>query len=155
MNSLFNKHRWLQVLWGILLFVAGIITIIFAVTNKGENVSTALSVAIAIVLFSYGLTIVFSSFLELREGFFKYEILIGAFVIATGIVFCMNVDFIKDVIVSLISASLLTFGAVFAIRAILGFVFKISFEKLFKIFPLYILVKNFLLLKDLFLVYLS
>lgn len=126
MNSIFNKHRWMQVMWGILLFVAGAITIIFAATNEGANVSLALSIAIAIVLFAYGLTIVFSSFLELKDGFFKYELIIGAFVIAVGIVFCMNIDLLKDIIVSTISASLLVFGTVFAARAIMAFVTKLK-----------------------------
>ena len=50
-----------------MLFVAGAITIIFAVANKGEDVDIALGIAIAVVLFAYGLTVVFSSFLELKD----------------------------------------------------------------------------------------
>ena len=126
MNSIFNKHRWMQVMWGILLFVAGAVTIIFAATNEGANVSLALSIAIALVLFAYGLTIVFSSFLELKDGFFKYEIIIGAFVIAVGIVFCLNIDLLKDIIVSLIASSLLVFGAVFVARVVMAFVRKLK-----------------------------
>lgn len=126
MNSLFNKHRWMQVMWGILLLVAGAITIIYTFANEGANVSLVLSVSIAIVLFAYGFTIVFSSFLELKDGFFKYEIIIGAFIIAVGIVFVMNIDLLTGVIVNLIAASLLTFGAAFAARSIIAFVKKLK-----------------------------
>ncbi len=81
----------MQVVWGILLFVAGAITLIFAFSNNSEdsntNVSLVLSISLAIVLFAYGLTIIFSSFLELKDGFFKYEIILGAFIVAIGIVF--------------------------------------------------------------------
>jgi len=126
MNSLFNKHRWMQVMWGILLFVAGAVTIIFAATNEGDNVSLALSIALAVVLFAYGLTIIFSSFLELRQSFFKYEIIIGAFVVAIGIVFCLNVKVISEILVNTIAACLLTFGAAFAARAIIAFVSKLK-----------------------------
>lgn len=126
MNSLFNKHRWMQLMWGILLFVAGAVTIIFAVSNEGANVSLALSIAIALILFAYGFTIVFSSFLELKDGFFKYEIIIGAFVIAVGIVFCLNISLLQDIIVSLIASSLLVFGTVFAARVVMAFVKKMK-----------------------------
>lgn len=126
MNSLFNKHRWMQVMWGILLFVAGAITIIFAVTNEGANVSLALSVAIAVILFAYGLTIAFSSFLELKDRFFKFEIIIGALIIAVGIVFCLNIDLIKGILVDTISAALLAFGAAFTTRAIIAYVRKLK-----------------------------
>ena len=124
MNSLFSKHRWMQVMWGILLFVAGAITIIFAATSKGEDVALALGIAIAVVLFAYGLTIIFSSFLELKDGFFKYEIIIGAFVVAVGVVFCINHSLVADIIVSIIYVSLITFGLIFGIRATLAIVSK-------------------------------
>lgn len=120
MNSLFQKHKWLQVVWGIMLFVAGAITIIFAVANKGEDVDIALGIAIAVVLFAYGLTVVFSSFLELKDKFFKYEIIIGAFVIAAGVVFSINYKVISNIIVNTISISLLTFGVIFIARAIVS-----------------------------------
>ncbi len=126
MNSLFQKHRWMQVMWGILLFVAGAITIIYTFANEDGDVSLVLSVALAIVLFAYGFTIVFSSFLELKDKFFKYEILIGAFIVAVGVVFVMNIDLLKDIIVSLIAASLLTFGAAFTARTIMAFVKKLK-----------------------------
>ena len=126
MNSLFNKHRWMQVMWGILLFVAGAITIIYTFANEGANVSLVLSISIAIVLFAYGFTIVFSSFLELKDGFYKYEIIIGAFIVAVGIVFVMNIDLLTDIIVSLISASLLTFGTTFVARAVMAFAKKMK-----------------------------
>lgn len=120
MNSMFSKHRWMQVMWGILLFVAGAITIIFAVTNKGDNVSLALSIALAVILFAYGLTIIFSTFLELKSNFFKYELVVGAFIVAIGVVFCLNVRVISEILVNTIAASFLTFGAVFLARAIIA-----------------------------------
>lgn len=117
MNSLFTKHRWMQVVWGILLFVAGAITIIFAVNGENTDVSLVLSIAVAIVLFAYGLVILFSSFLELKDGFFKYELIIGGFIIAIGIVFCLNTEVLKDIIVNTVAVSLLVFGVIFGIRA--------------------------------------
>lgn len=124
MNSLFTKHRWMQVVWGILLFVAGAITIIFAVNSEDTDVSLVLSIAVAIVLFAYGLVILFSSFLELKDGFFKYELVIGGFVIAVGIVFCLNTDVLKSIIVTTVAVSLLVFGTIFGIRAALILIAK-------------------------------
>ena len=130
MNSLFNKHRWMQVMWGILLFVAGAITIIYTFANRGSeeetNVSLVLSISLAIVLFAYGFTIVFSSFLELKDKFYKYEIILGGFIIAVGIVFVMNIKLLTDIIVSLIAASLLVFGATFIARTIMAFAKKMK-----------------------------
>lgn len=117
MNSLFTKHRWMQVVWGILLFVAGAITIIFAVNDENTDVSLVLSIAVAIILFAYGMVIIFSSFLELKDGFFKYELIIGGFIIAIGIVFCMNTEVLKNIIVNTVAISLLVFGAIFGARA--------------------------------------
>lgn len=114
----------MQVVWGILLFVAGAITIIFAVNDGETDVSLVLSIAIAIVLFAYGLVILFSSFLELKDGFFKYELIIGGFVIAIGIVFCMNTAVLKDIIVNTVAISLLVFGTIFGVRAALALIGK-------------------------------
>lgn len=124
MNSLFTKHRWMQVVWGILLFVAGAITIIFAVNGENTDVSLVLSIAVAIILFAYGLVILFSSFLELKDGFFKYELIIGGFVIAIGIVFCLNTEVLKDIIVNTVAISLLVFGVIFGVRVALAFIGK-------------------------------
>lgn len=125
MNSLFTKHRWMQVVWGILLFVAGAITIIFAINgDENTDVSLVLSIAVAIVLFAYGLVILFSSFLELKDGFFKYELIIGGFIIAIGIVFCLNTDVLKSIIVNTVAISLLVFGVIFGIRAALALIKK-------------------------------
>ena len=124
MNSLFTKHRWMQVVWGILLFVAGAITIIFAVNDENTDVSLVLSIAVAIVLFAYGLVILFSSFLELKDGFFKYELIIGGFIIAVGIVFCLNTDVLKNIIVNTVAVSLLVFGVIFGIRAAMTIIKK-------------------------------
>ena len=65
MTSLFNKHRWMQVMWGILLAVAGIITIVFTATssNGASESVLVLSVSIAIILFAYGFAILFTTFL--------------------------------------------------------------------------------------------
>ena len=126
MNSLFQKHRWMQIMWGILLFGAGAVTLIYTFTNDEANTSLVLSIALAIVLFAYGFTIIFSSFLELKDKFFKYEILIGAFVVAVGVVFVMNIELLQGIIVNLIAASLLTFGAVFTARTIMAFAKKLK-----------------------------
>lgn len=119
MNTLFNKHRWMQVMWGVLLIAAGGITILFASLNEQDKVSLAFSISIAIVLFAYGLTVLFSSFLEIREQFFKLELIIGTLIIAGGVVFCLNIDLVEDILVSLIASTLLTFGAVFLVRGII------------------------------------
>ncbi len=106
-------------MWGVLLIAAGGITILFASLNEQDKVSLAFSISIAIVLFAYGLTVLFSSFLEIREQFFKLELIIGTLIIAGGVVFCLNIDLVEDILVSLIASTLLTFGAVFLVRGII------------------------------------
>lgn len=119
MNSLFQKHKWMQVMWGILLFVAGAVSIVFTATQKDAAVSISLRVAIAVILFAYGLTILFTSFLELKTKFFKSEMIVGGLVIAVGIVFCIKDGLIEEILVWLASSILLVFGALFLVRGAL------------------------------------
>jgi len=127
MNSLFNKHRWMQVMWGILLFVAGTITIIFTATSEegADSVGLVLSICLAVVLFSYGLTILFTSFLEMKDKMFKAELVFGSIILAFAVVFCLKFEKVKDLIVLFAAINLLCFGVVFAVRAILCFTQKI------------------------------
>ena len=127
MNTLFNKHRWMQVMWGILLFVAGAITIIFTATSEegADAVGLALSISLAVVLFAYGLTILFTTFLEMKNKLFKPELIFGAIILAVAMVFVLKFSIVKDLIVIFAAINLIAFGGVFAVRAILCFTQKI------------------------------
>ena len=127
MNSLFSRHRWMQVMWGILLFVAGTITIVFTATSEegADAVGLALSISLAVVLFAYGLTILFTTFLEMKNKMFKVELIFGAIIVAVAMVFVLKFDIVKNLIVLFAAINLLSFGIVFVVRAILCFTQKI------------------------------
>ena len=111
MNTLFAKHKWLQIIYGALFLVAGVFVIIVSLTGTGD-LSTWLSIICAIALFIFGGCSIMAGVFLLEKKLFSPLFIYGALSIAIGVVLCANTEFIISVIIVFIGVLFLTFGAI-------------------------------------------
>ena len=111
MNTLFGKHKWLQIIYGALLLAAAIIITILAFTQK-EEVSKWLSVILAIGLFIFASCAIFAGIFTLQKGIFSTLFIYGIVAIALDVVLCAKTDLIETFLVIFVGALLLAIGAV-------------------------------------------
>ena len=112
MKTLYARHKWMQIVFGLLFAAAGVVIIIVALNNK-EYISKVLSIAYAVALFLFGATCIFSGVFSLRDKYFDPAFIYGALSIAIGVVLCTNSEMISQFIVVFVGTILVTFGVVY------------------------------------------
>ena len=118
MKKLFNKFKWLQLMLGILLLVAGVVTIIVAIINMSV-INTTLSIILAVILFALGGFAILSNFIEYDKSFFSSTLIYGSIVIAIGIVLCISRNLVADIIAYFVAVLAITLGVVGLVRGVL------------------------------------
>ena len=149
MNSLFAKHKWLQIIYGALFLVAGAFVIVVALAFKDTTtLSTWLSVICAIGLFIFGACAIMAGIFALDKRYFTSLFIYGALSIAIGVVLCIKLDFVIQVLVVFIGVMFLVLGAVECGEAAAMIYFKKSkfFIALFFIFGAILITAGVLVL---------
>ena len=123
MKTLYEKHKWMQIVFGALFLAAGILVIIFSL-NWPENIAKALSVILAISLFLFGASCIFSGVFALKNKYFDPAFIYGDLAIAIGVVLCVHNLMIGDFIVLFAGTILVTIGVVFLGEAVAMIFFK-------------------------------
>ena len=116
MNTLFLKHKWLQIIYGALLLVAGILIIVMSI-NQPESITIWISVIFAIGLFIFGACSIMAGVFTLEKKFFNSLFIVGSLSIAFGVVLCTlaagkDTDLMGNLIKVFFSVMLLAMGAV-------------------------------------------
>ena len=116
MNTLFAKHKWLQIIYGALLLVAGILIIVMSINNP-ENITIWISVIFAIGLFIFGACSIMAGVFSLEKKFFNSLFIVGSLSVAFGVVLCTlaagkDTDLMGNLIKVFFSVMLLAMGAV-------------------------------------------
>lgn len=116
MNALFLKHKWLQIIYGALLLVAGILIIVMSI-NQPESITIWISVIFAIGLFIFGACSIMAGVFTLEKKFFNSLFIVGSLSIAFGVVLCTlaagkDTDLMGNLIKVFFSVMLLAMGAV-------------------------------------------
>ena len=116
MNTLFAKHKWLQIIYGALLLVAGILIIVMSINNP-ENITIWISVIFAIGLFIFGACSIMAGVFSLEKKFFNSLFIVGSLSVAFGVVLCTlaagkDTDLMGKLIKVFFSVMLLAMGAV-------------------------------------------
>ena len=122
MNKLI-KNKWMIIVYGILLLVGGILTMVFAITNVGV-INKVLSITLAIALFVVGLLNIVTALISKTSEFFTPSLLLGSMAIAMGIVFLINQYLLGVFILYFIGALALAMAAVAIVKFILFIKFK-------------------------------
>ena len=118
MSNLFRKYKWLGIVFGVLLVIAGVLIIIFSITNK-DKVSDILAIIVAVVCFVLGAIYIAIGVMISLNNFFDSSFIYGAFLIAIGVLLLIERSIVSEILVYTTSVALITFGAIYLIRAIL------------------------------------
>ena len=111
MKTLFMKHKWMQLIYGVLLAVAGVLIIVFAV-NDPDNVSTWLSIVTSIALFIYSAALLFTGVFSLKKEFFDIAFLFAVIFVSIGVVLLCNDKMIGSFITIFVATLLTAMGVV-------------------------------------------
>lgn len=120
-----TKIDWINIVYGVLFAIAGILIIVFAYVDLGV-VDTALSIIIAVSLFVVGLIYLITSFVSQTKEFITSGLILGSMAIALGIVLLILPWLVGGFLVYFLAAFLVAGGAVALAKAITGIVFKFS-----------------------------
>lgn len=125
MKDLFVRHKWIGVVLGALLVIAGVITIIFASIDSG-TIDRVLSIVIAVTLFIVGLFYLIAGTLESLSHFYSPSFVYGGLSIALGVILLVNTSIVPQVLSYTLSVVMIAMGTVYLIRGILYIVHKMS-----------------------------
>lgn len=120
-----TKIDWINIVYGVLFAIAGILIIVFAYVDL-LIVDQALSIIIAVSLFVVGLIYLIASFVSQTKEFITSGLILGSMAIALGIVLLILPGLVGDFLVYFLAAFLVAGGAVALAKAITGIVFKFS-----------------------------
>jgi len=123
MKTLYARHKWMQIVFGGLFLGAGIAIIIISL-NFPDNIAKALSVILAITLFLFGVSCIFSGVFSLKSKYFDPAFIYGDLAIALGVLLCIHNTMIQDLLVVFVGTLLTTIGVVFLGEAVAMIFFK-------------------------------
>lgn len=123
MKTLYARHKWMQIVFGGLFLGAGIAIIIISL-NFPDNIAKALSVILAITLFLFGASCIFSGVFSLKSKYFDPAFIYGDLAIALGVLLCIHNTMIQDLLVVFVGTLLTTIGVVFLGEAVAMIFFK-------------------------------
>ena len=118
MKNIVFKNRWVQIVFGSLLLVAGVLTLVFAIVNN-QNLTSAISIIVAVCSFILGIIYIVSSFVSETTALFPGSLFFGSLFIALGILLCVDTAILGTAICYLAGALLLTYGVVNLVKAII------------------------------------
>lgn len=111
MKTLFAKYKWMQLIYGLLLAVAGVLVIVAAVNDK-ERVSTWLSIIIAIGLFIYSAALLFTGIFSLKKKYFDITFVYAVLFVSIGVCLLCNQQMIGSFITIFVATLLTAIGVV-------------------------------------------
>ena len=117
MKKLFSKYKWLGILLGVLLVVAGILIIVLSAVNVG-SLNTIISITAAVILFLIGGSLLLSSLLTSIDSIFESSIFYGAVYITIGILLLVNLNLLPDMIISVMGIALIAYGTALFIKSL-------------------------------------
>lgn len=125
MKTLFEKYKWLRIVLGATLLIAGVLTVIFQANGIG-TIETIISIILAIICFLYGTLLIVTSLVRNTRTPFPLEIFIGGVFIGIGVTFLLPgvISSIALLIVYLVACGLIAVGALALVKAIIIICYK-------------------------------
>lgn len=111
MKTLFAKYKWMQLIYGLLLAVAGVLIIVAAVNDK-EQVSKWLSIIVAISLFIYAAALLFTGVFSLKKKYFDITFVYAVLFVSVGVCLLCNQEMIGSFITIFVATLLTAIGVV-------------------------------------------
>lgn len=101
----------MQLIYGLLLAVAGVLVIVAAVNDK-ERVSTWLSIILAVGLFIYSAALLFTGVFSLKKKYFDITFIYAVLFVSIGVCLLCNQQMIGSFITIFVATLLTAFGVV-------------------------------------------
>lgn len=121
--TLKTKGKWMNVIYGVVIVLVGVLALIFAIKDPGV-VDNVLSISIAVALFVIGIVHIATALIAHTSDFFTISLITGCVFIAFGVILCINRALIGEFIVYLLGAFCLALGVISTIKFILFIVYK-------------------------------
>lgn len=119
MTKIVLKDKWMEILLGSVLTIAGLVIIVLGIVNP-SILSTALSIIFAISLFFVGGLYLYNGLAKTANAnVIDATYVLAAVAIALGVVLLVNTNLIADILVYIVSISVLTFGVALLLRGII------------------------------------
>ena len=125
MKSLFTKYKWMQLVYGTLMLIAGIMVIVFAIQDK-NNITKWLSIVVSITLFAYAFALVITGIftLQTRKRVFDPAFIFASIFIAVGVLLLIKYPIIGEFITIFVATLLVSMGGVSLINGFLLVLYK-------------------------------
>ena len=111
MKTLFAKYKWMQLIYGLLLLVAGVLIIVAAIKDKTQ-VSEWLSVIVAVGLFIYSAALLFTGVFSLKKKYFDITFIYAVLFVSVGVCLLCNRDLIDSFITIFVATLITAMGVV-------------------------------------------
>ena len=118
MNNLFQRYKWMGILLGVLLILAGVGVILLSIFAK-DKVDMILSITVAVICFIIGLIYIIAGVMLPLSEFYSSLYLYGAFAISVGIILLIHMSLASEILIYTIAVILLTLAVVYIVRGVL------------------------------------
>lgn len=119
----FKDLKWMIIVYGVILFSLGVVDFILSIVNFNAALNVV-SYIVAACLFVVGIMHILVAFIKDTKAFFKTTLVSGALCISIGIVLMIFPYTLGVLIIYLIAALALVFGAIFLVKFILAIIYR-------------------------------
>ena len=133
MRKLTDRFKWLQLLFGLILIGAGVVTIIMA-ANGEDDFDKNICLVWSIILFVIAFLIVLLDILAFGSDVEFTGLIAAGLCVGVGVFILVNQDIIRNVISSLIPYILISIGGVLLLKTIMLAIKRVNFKKWIVVF---------------------
>jgi len=126
MKALFMKHKWMEIVYGALLVVAGILAVLVVLNNENEEISKWLSIVLAVTLFTYSITVLLTGFLTMNKRIFDITFLYAVAFIAVGVCLLIKTDLLGQFLLVFLATCLIGMAVVLVLQGVVVIVLKLK-----------------------------
>ena len=119
MDKVIFKEKWMQILLGSVLILAGLTVVILGIVSP-QSLTATLSIIIAVSLFVIGAIFLVNGLSKTANAaVIDVTYLVAAIAFASGVVFLVQNQLIASMLVYIVSVSVLTIGVALLLRGII------------------------------------
>ena len=120
MSKSLKNNKWLRILLGSLLAIAGIVIVIVSIVKGNSGVSNLVTIVCAVCCFIYAGIVIITSFVKYPRTPYPVALLIGGAFVALGVALLIThfTDALGGFIITLIPVLLIAIGALAIIKSI-------------------------------------
>lgn len=119
----FKEQKWMLIVYAVIFIAVGLVELILSIVDIDAAIK-AVSYSIAAGLFVIGAMHLLTSFITDTKAFFKASLVLGAFLIAIGVVLVVEPYLVATFLIPFVAVLALAMGAIMLTKAILAIIYK-------------------------------